>query len=162
MHWLYFVRCAVLSLVILKQISPIISNVTMLLYEKVTFSCLFPDFWWTLWESITLWVIKNTSLDFNWINKHHKYGKYTNYVNIMKMKFQWAKTMSSKMKLLLLAWQDVRRGAEVALTLAGWTSGWHSSSRWMVVKLRWWYSMTTVQASACRLNYRNIIKNMFL
>jgi len=37
-----------------------------------------------------------------------------------------------------------RRRAGVAPTLAGRTTVWHGSSRWMPVKLRWSYGMTTV------------------
>jgi len=50
-----------------------------------------------------------------------------------------------------------RKRAGVAPTLAGRTTDWCGSSRWMPVKLRWSNGMTTVEAGVRRFNKRNSI-----
>ena len=50
-----------------------------------------------------------------------------------------------------------QRTAGVAQTLAGRTTVWHGSSRWMPVKLRRSYGMTTVEAALRWFNYRKSI-----
>jgi len=49
-----------------------------------------------------------------------------------------------------------RKRAGVAPTLSGRTTVWHDSIRWMPVKLRWSYGMTTVEDDVRRFNNRNI------
>jgi len=50
-----------------------------------------------------------------------------------------------------------QKRAGVAPTLAGRTTVWHDSIRWMPVKLRWNYGMTMIEAGVRRFNNRNII-----
>jgi len=50
-----------------------------------------------------------------------------------------------------------RRRAGVALVLAGRITVWHGGSRWMPLKLRWRYGMTSIQDGERQFNYINSI-----